>query len=195
LQRTHRCVLLGSEHFFVCSRACYAWLGARLMYLRGGRPFPAQVAERTIMDDLEHLIAKTVDPKRADYAVISGVQIHSWGRSFDDETPNLEFIAPATVYCVVAGERTYLDLRTIPSLTPRQIRALSRGPAAEGRSPAADDEVSFCVCVCHFVSSADEIKRRRLRCCCMRCCGICGRSADKVLCTISAALAGAWAAC
>ena len=27
------------------------------------------------MDDLEHLIAKTVDPKRADYAVISGVQV------------------------------------------------------------------------------------------------------------------------
>ena len=27
------------------------------------------------MDDLEHLIAKTVDPTRADYAVISGVQV------------------------------------------------------------------------------------------------------------------------
>ena len=46
------------------------------------------------------------------------------------------------MYCVVAGERTYLDLKTIPSLTPRQIRALSRNPAAEGRLPSGDDEVS-----------------------------------------------------
>ena len=83
-------------------------------------------------------------------------QIHSWGRSFDDETPNLEYIAPATVYAVVAGERTYLDLRTIPSLTPRQIRALSRGPAAEGRLPSGDDEVCHgalppCQCPALFV--------------------------------------------
>ena len=54
----------------------------------------AQLAERTILDDLEYLIRNSVDPSRADYAVISGVQIHSWGRAYDDEAPNLEYIAP-----------------------------------------------------------------------------------------------------
>ena len=34
-----------------------------------------QLAERTILDDLEYLIRNSVDPKRADYAVISGVQV------------------------------------------------------------------------------------------------------------------------
>jgi Limiting CO2-inducible proteins B/C beta carbonyic anhydrases len=38
----------------------------------------AQVAERTITDDLEFLISKTVDPQKADYAVVTGVQIHNW---------------------------------------------------------------------------------------------------------------------
>lgn len=62
------------------------------------------------------------------------LQIHSWGQSFDNQSPNLEFIAPSTVYTVVAGERTYLNLSSIPQLTPRQIRVLS--------SPAASQEPS-----------------------------------------------------
>ena len=57
-----------------------------------------QVAERTITDDLEYLIAQTVDPKKADYAVVTGVQIHSWSRQFCDDTPNLEYVAPVNVY-------------------------------------------------------------------------------------------------
>jgi hypothetical protein len=103
-----------------------------------------QIAERTIFDDMEYLISHTVDPKKADYVVVSGVQIHSWGQSFDDATPNLEFVAPSTVYCVVAGERTYLDLFSIPSLTPRQISVLSaRGSGHELSKPAEIDEVSL----------------------------------------------------
>ena len=34
-----------------------------------------QVAERTITDDLEYLIRHTVDPSKADYAVVTGVQV------------------------------------------------------------------------------------------------------------------------
>lgn len=37
-----------------------------------------QVAERTITDDLEYLIQQSVDPTKADYAVVTGVQIHNW---------------------------------------------------------------------------------------------------------------------
>lgn len=55
-----------------------------------------------------------MDPSKADYAVVTGVQIHNWGAEFDDSSPNLEFVAPASVYVVVNGERTYLDLQTIP---------------------------------------------------------------------------------
>ncbi|CAK0781496.1 hypothetical protein CVIRNUC_005388 [Coccomyxa viridis] len=90
-----------------------------------------KIAERTILDDLEYLISQTItSPSQADYAVISGVQIHNWGQSFDNQSPNLEYIAPSTVYTVVAGERTYLDLNSIPQLTPRQIRVLSSSAAS-----------------------------------------------------------------
>jgi hypothetical protein len=72
------------------------------------------VAERTITDDLEFLISQTVDPTKADYVVVTGVQIHNWGSTFDDESPNLEFVAPQTVYAVVNGEKTHLDLNSMP---------------------------------------------------------------------------------
>ena len=42
------------------------------------------------------------------------VQIHNFGLSFDDDSPNLEFVAPCSVYVVVHGERTNIDLNTIP---------------------------------------------------------------------------------
>lgn len=36
-----------------------------------------QIAEQTILDDLEYLISHTItSPAQADYAVISGVQVH-----------------------------------------------------------------------------------------------------------------------
>jgi hypothetical protein len=101
-----------------------------------------KVAERTITDDLEYLIGKTVDPKKADYAVVTGVQIHNYSSKYEDDTiPNLEFVAPTTVYSVVGGTKTYLDLFSIPSLTPRQIRLLSSVPGGPPEGPGADDEV------------------------------------------------------
>ena len=37
-----------------------------------------QLAERTITDDLEQLIQHAVDPSKADYAVVTGVQVGVW---------------------------------------------------------------------------------------------------------------------
>ena len=50
--------------------------------------------------------------------MVTGVQIHNWGAEFDDSSPNLEFVAPCSVYVVVRGERTNLDLQSIP-VSPR----------------------------------------------------------------------------
>jgi hypothetical protein len=77
--------------------------------------------------DLEYLIEKAVDINKADYAVVAGVQIHNWGTQFDDrDEPALEFVAPTKVYACVNGEKTFLDLATIPSLTPRMISLLAQ---------------------------------------------------------------------
>ncbi|KAK9915041.1 hypothetical protein WJX75_004010 [Coccomyxa subellipsoidea] len=112
-----------------------------------------KIAERTIHDDMEYLIKHTVDPRKADYAVISGIQIHSWGEKFDDAAPNLEYIAPCSVYCVVAGERTYLDLFTIPGLTPRQISVLSASTSPADRTKPIDPDE-----VCNVAGNATTVR-------------------------------------
>ncbi|KAL4436585.1 hypothetical protein ABPG75_003724 [Micractinium tetrahymenae] len=103
-----------------------------------------QVAERTITDDLEYLISQTVDPSRADYAVVTGVQVHSWGSQFDDDSPNLEFVAPTSVYCVVNGQKAHLDISAMPSLTPRQVRLLARAGARGSSAAQAREEEVVC---------------------------------------------------
>jgi hypothetical protein len=104
-----------------------------------------KVAERTITDDLEYLIGHAVDLKKADYAVVTGVQIHNYSTKYEDDIPNLEFVAPTSVYSVVGGTKTHLDLFSIPSFTPRQIRMLASLGSASAGSPleglGADDEV------------------------------------------------------
>lgn len=103
-----------------------------------------KVAERTITDDLEYLISHTVDPRKADYAVVTGIQIHNWGEKFDDDSPNLEFVAPASVYVVVNGEKTHLDLGAMPSLTPRQVSILAAHATAgaeQDRPRGLDDHI------------------------------------------------------
>lgn len=42
------------------------------------------------------------------------MQIHNWGADFEDEEPNLEFVAPTSVYVVVNGKKTYLNLKKVP---------------------------------------------------------------------------------
>eukprot|EP00873_Tetraselmis_striata_P012561 jgi/Tetstr1/432825/TSEL_022176.t1 len=90
------------------------------------------LAEEAITQDLEALIAASVDPAKADYAVVTGVQIHNWARDYADEEPNLEFVQPCAAYAVVDGRRVELDLAGSPALTPRMFQSLLRNP----RGPA-----------------------------------------------------------
>jgi len=84
-----------------------------------------KVAERVITTDLEYLISKAVNPKNADYAVVTGVQIHNWASDLDDvRIPSMEFVAPARAYVVVNGEKIDLDLQQVPALSPRQLQLL-----------------------------------------------------------------------
>jgi hypothetical protein len=84
-----------------------------------------KICERQISSDLESLIGQAVDTSKADYAVITGVQIHNWGEKFDNEEPNFEMVAPTSGYVVINGVKTELDLGSIPPLTPRQISMLT----------------------------------------------------------------------
>jgi len=82
------------------------------------------VAEQAITQDLEALIRSTIDVNKADYAVVTGIQIHNWVSNFDGEEPNLEFIKPCNTYMVVNGQRKDLNINSISALTPRMIRYL-----------------------------------------------------------------------
>jgi hypothetical protein len=52
----------------------------------------------------------SVDPKKADYAVITGIQIHSYGHSADVWHPNMEYVCPTSMYVVTGGQRIDIDL-------------------------------------------------------------------------------------
>mmetsp|Transcript_7991 Transcript_7991/g.22905 ORF Transcript_7991/g.22905 Transcript_7991/m.22905 type:complete len:1007 (-) Transcript_7991:160-3180(-) len=80
-----------------------------------------KMAERQITADLEALIEKVVDPRKADYAIVTGVQIHNWGLACGNEEPNLEFVSPTSIGVVVDGKRTDLNVSCMPSPTPRQL--------------------------------------------------------------------------
>lgn len=102
-----------------------------------------EVAERVITDDLEYLIEKSVNPDKADFAVVAGIQIHNWAGDDAQGEPNLEFIAPSKVYVVVGGVATVLDIMQLPALTPRQMSLLARqGPNGEYAGESAADEAS-----------------------------------------------------
>uniref|UniRef100_A0A7S2VV11 Limiting CO2-inducible protein B/C beta carbonyic anhydrase domain-containing protein n=1 Tax=Chlamydomonas chlamydogama TaxID=225041 RepID=A0A7S2VV11_9CHLO len=101
------------------------------------------VAERTITNDLEYLIEKAVDLNKADYAVVTGVQIHNWATSLEaDGTPSLEFVAPTKVFVVVNGVKIHLDLTKVPSLAPRQLLIMAAGSAAAAETHDANFAIS-----------------------------------------------------
>ena len=68
-----------------------------------------QLAERAITEDLEVLISKAINSTTADWAVITGVQVHSWPLTAGNGT-NQEYIWPTTNYAVISGERVYASL-------------------------------------------------------------------------------------
>mmetsp|Transcript_20930 Transcript_20930/g.54554 ORF Transcript_20930/g.54554 Transcript_20930/m.54554 type:complete len:482 (+) Transcript_20930:98-1543(+) len=96
-----------------------------------------KAAERTITNDLKHLISKAVDPSKANYAVFTGVQIHNWATDLTDgKTPSLEFVAAGECYTVINGKQEKLDVNAVPALSPRQLRLL--GQVAEEQHPEND---------------------------------------------------------
>mmetsp|Transcript_65297 Transcript_65297/g.206259 ORF Transcript_65297/g.206259 Transcript_65297/m.206259 type:complete len:379 (-) Transcript_65297:323-1459(-) len=88
-------------------------------------PSITKVAQEVMTSDLEHLINLVVDPSEADYAVVTGIQVHSWGDSYHDLHPNLEYVQPCSLYVVNQGKRTDIDIQTIAGPTPRQLRLLN----------------------------------------------------------------------
>lgn len=79
-------------------------------------PFTYLTPKKT-KQDMEKLISKTVDTSKADYAVITGVQIHNWARTLDQPgSYSMEFVAPSSCYAVVNGVATHLDLSQIPQV-------------------------------------------------------------------------------
>ncbi|KAJ9511326.1 hypothetical protein QJQ45_029740 [Haematococcus lacustris] len=86
------------------------------------------LAERTITNDIEYLIEKAVDFKKANIAVVTGVQIHNWATELDARSgvPSLEFVAPAKVFVVVDGRKTFIDLSRVPTMSPRQLQLMAK---------------------------------------------------------------------
>jgi hypothetical protein len=77
------------------------------------------LAERTITADLEGLIKETVDPMQQDYAVVTGVHVHNWGNE-GTGAPDLEWIAPSSVYVVNNGKKININLEVCPSVPSKQ---------------------------------------------------------------------------
>ena len=87
-----------------------------------------KLANKVIQADIADLIEKTVDPEKADYAVITGIQIHST-RVANSKVwhPHLEFIAPTSMYIVKDGIKHTMDIMGIDPPTPRQLFKIGAG--------------------------------------------------------------------
>lgn len=81
-----------------------------------------QFAEQRITNDLEQLIQQTVDTKKADYAVMTGIQIHYW--TDPDKYYRNEYIAPGKSYAVIDNQRIPLDIQHTIPLSKRQLDTL-----------------------------------------------------------------------
>lgn len=90
--------------------------------------FAAVPSPAAAPQDLEYLISKAVNPQKADYVVVTGVQVHNWASDLEDaRIPSLEFVAPARAYVVVNGEKIDLDLQQVsqtsclPPIVPKHL--------------------------------------------------------------------------
>lgn len=70
-----------------------------------------KITAQAITNTLEDHISKTVDPSKADYAVIVGVQIHA-GAKAGLWTPDsvIDYFAPVTSYVVINGKKQELKV-------------------------------------------------------------------------------------
>ena len=101
----------------------------------GGRAW-LQVAGHVITRDLKQLIDLAVDTSKADYAVFTGVQIHSWPNP-DAGEPILEYVQPVASYTVVNGQHKEMALNVLPPVAPRQLTMLAKGAGENPRVPEA----------------------------------------------------------
>ncbi|GAQ84874.1 hypothetical protein KFL_002100040 [Klebsormidium nitens] len=87
-----------------------------------------------ITEDLNDLLSKVVDPAKADFAVVTGIQIHAGtSEAPDDQNQFVDYVAPGTMYAVVNGQGYSLDWRwengsviskKMPAGTPDKVPAL-----------------------------------------------------------------------
>lgn len=59
------------------------------------------ITMKTIKEDFESALNKTIDKKRSDYAFITGIQIHG---------PDSNYVWPSGSYCIVKGKRKNINL-------------------------------------------------------------------------------------
>jgi hypothetical protein len=125
-----------------------------------------QVAERRITYDLEQLIESAVDTSKADYAVCTGVQIHSWPNP-ETGYPAIEFVMPTKAYVVIDGKRTDIRLDAVPALSPRQLSLLSTGALKEvhpeDQLMNAYLQARLCCCACVFGLGKDILLSELLK--------------------------------
>jgi hypothetical protein len=87
-----------------------------------------KLCDGVIQQDFTELVRAAVDPQKADFAIITGVQIHSYGHTLDEWHPNMEYICPTSMTVVVNGVATKVDLiAETPAPTPRQLFQLRGG--------------------------------------------------------------------
>jgi len=67
-----------------------------------------KLAQKLVLEDLEHLISLSVDTKKANYAVMSGIQIH--GPQWIVRNKDLDTVWLTQIYIVVQGKRVDLKL-------------------------------------------------------------------------------------
>ncbi|GAX81647.1 hypothetical protein CEUSTIGMA_g9075.t1 [Chlamydomonas eustigma] len=122
-------------------------LARRLRYERSDTskldlPSITALAERTITNDLEYLLEKVIDTNQADYAVVTGVQIHNWATALEQGgMPSLEFVAFSKCYVVVNGQKMHINLVKVPPLSPRQLLALASGNGPVDKNIAVSHSV------------------------------------------------------
>jgi hypothetical protein len=104
----------------------------------GGLVAVTKAAERAISADLERLVAAAVDPAKADYAVVTGVEVHNWATDLKDPAgASLEILYPTAAYAVVKGKRYTLDLSSPAPAGFSMAAATAGGGGGGGKAAAA----------------------------------------------------------
>lgn len=96
-----------------------------------------KLCDAVIQQDFTELIRAAVDPNKADFAIITGVQIHNYGHTLDEWHPNMEYICPTSMKVVVNGRGVDINLlEETAAPTPRQLFAM-RGSGEVLATPTA----------------------------------------------------------